>query len=190
MKPYWVDKTDPEHYPVRYLASLWQQGQARNFRVAAPPLLPKQWGQLKSLRELLGDLALHVVTWMLKPENWYAFAQQVGVERRFFRVPDYPDIGFLLEHRNVALKVIRWKLRESTDEQDVIFCRRLDQIRFEQFKSLTLVCAHGAPEMLGKIAAAKTLTDVQRVFIEIVDENVGRKRLQQDLDKSSCCITQ
>lgn len=170
-KPYWVDKTDPEHYPVRFLASLWQQRMASNFRVAVPPLSSKEWGQLKNLREHLGDLTEHVVRWVLKPENWYGYSQQVRQERRFFRVPDYPDIGFLLAHRNVALKVMRWNLRESTDEQDVLFCRRLDQIRFEQFKSLSLVFAHGSPEMLGKIAAAKTLTEIQRVFIEIIDEN-------------------
>ena len=94
-------------------------------------------------------------------------------------IPDDPEIGFLLEHRNVALKAVRWKLRESTDEQDVLFCRMLDQIRFEQFKSLTLVYAHGLPEMLEKIAAAKTLTDIQRIFIEIVDENADGITLQQ-----------
>lgn len=111
MKPYWVDKVDPEHYPTRFLASLWQQRMARNFRVAAQPLSPKQYGQLNSLRESLGDLAQHVIESMLEPKNWFDFAQQIRVENKLFRVPDYPDIGFLLKHRHTAVRGMHWDLR-------------------------------------------------------------------------------
>lgn len=112
MKPHWVDKNDPDHYPVRFLANRWQQRLASNFRVAAPPLSDKQWGQLRNLRESLGDLTQHVIESMLDPKNWFDFSQQVRMERKLFKVPDYPDIGFLYQHRNVAVKIMRWNLRE------------------------------------------------------------------------------
>jgi hypothetical protein len=48
--------------------------------------------------------------------------------------------------------------------------KRLDQREYEQMKTLLLVCAAGTPERLAKIGEARTLTDIQRVFIEIVDE--------------------
>jgi hypothetical protein len=42
-------------------------------------------------------------------------------------------------------------------------------LRYEQMKALTTVYADGIPERLAKIEGAETLTDIQRVFIEIVD---------------------
>jgi len=51
------------------------------------------------------------------------------------------------------------------------FIWRLDQRRYAQMKTLVLVLADGIPEQLAKIEKAKTLTDIQRVFIETVDES-------------------
>ncbi len=64
---------------------------------------------------------------------------------------------------------MRRELRDSTAPADVSFCTKLDRLRYEQWKSLLLVLADGKPEWLAKIEAAKTLTDMQRVFIELVD---------------------
>jgi hypothetical protein len=116
---------------------------------------------------------------MLKPENWFLFAQQVRMERRLFRVPDYPDPGFLLKHRNVALKIMSRELRDSNAPADVNFLRTLDQIRYQQMKNLVLVLSDAKPEQLAKIEAATTLMEIQRVFIEIGDENTGRTAQQQ-----------
>lgn len=87
--------------------------------------------------------------------------------------PSDPQIGFLLTHRNRALKIMRRELRDSSAPADIDFGRRLDRLRYEQWKALALVYAEGIPERLAKIGTAKTLTDIQRVFIEIVDENTG-----------------
>ncbi len=38
---------------------------------------------------------------------------------------------------------------------------------------LLAVYAKGIPERLAKIEAAKTLTDIQKVFIELVDETAA-----------------
>ncbi len=109
--PSWVSKTDPEKHPVRFLVCLWQQRLASNFGVAATPLSGKQYGQFVKLRDFLGDLTQHVIESMLQPKNWFDFTQQVRVENKLFRVPDYPDIGFLLKYRNEAVKNMRWDLR-------------------------------------------------------------------------------
>jgi len=55
----------------------------------------------------------------------------------------------------------------------VAFLQRVDQVRYGQMKALLLVFADGIPERLAKIAAATTLTDIQRVFIEMMDQSMG-----------------
>jgi hypothetical protein len=47
------------------------------------------------------------------------------------------------------------------------FVRRLVQRRYKEMKNLVSVFADGIPERIAKIEAAKTLTDIDRVFIEI-----------------------
>ena len=150
MKPAWVSKTDPERHPVRFLSFLWQQRLANNPRVGGLYWTDKQYGQLKKLRESLGDLTQHVVEWMLIPENWWRFSQQVRTEGKLYRVPPDPDLGFLLKHHTRALKLMQWTLHESTDPADVTFVQKLNQLRFEQLKSLVLVYAEGVPEYLAK----------------------------------------
>jgi hypothetical protein len=46
-------------------------------------------------------------------------------------------------------------------------------------KNLVLVYADSMPEQLVKIEAAKTLTDIQKVFIEVVDKWSARQILYQ-----------
>ena len=166
MKPYWVSKIDPKHYPVRFLAHEWQQRTGIWF---SPKEQGKRHGQLRDLRKALGDLTQYVIEWMLNPVNWYRFSQQVRAEAKLYRVPDNADLDFLLRHRNRALRIMRRELRNSTAPADVNFCTKLDRLRYEQWKSLLLVLADSIPERLAKIEAAETLTDMQRVFIELVD---------------------
>ena len=169
LKPNWALKRDPEHHPVRFLAGLWQQRMMANFGVVGRPLTPKELGQLKSLRQALGDLTREVIEWMVNSVNWWHFCQQVRAESGLHRAPPDPHVGFLLAHHAIGLRVMRSELRNSIDGAD--FIRRLDQVRYEQMKTLVLVYADGIPERLAKIEAAKTLTDIERVFVEIVDEN-------------------
>jgi hypothetical protein len=170
--PYWVLKRDAEHYPVRFLAGLWQQRQTANFGMIGTELTPKEKRQLKSLREALGDLTQCVVEWMLNPVNWWHFCQQVRAESGLRHAPPYPHVGFLLRHHGRALRIMRRELGDSTAPADVAFCAKLDGFRYEQMKTLASVYADGIAERLAKIEGAKTLTDIQRVFIEIVDERI------------------
>jgi hypothetical protein len=172
VKPDWLLKQDPEKHPVRFLAGVWKQRMATNFGVTGKQFTPKEMGQLKSLRKALGAFSLHVLEWMLVPDNWWHFCQQVRVEAKLYGAPDYPHVGFLLVHFGRGLRIMRWALWNSTATADISFVQELDGLRYEQMKALALVYADGVPEQLAKIEAAKTLTDIQRVFIEIVDESI------------------
>jgi hypothetical protein len=66
---------------------------------------------------------------------------------------------------------MRRELRNSTAPADIGFCTKLDRLRYEQWKTLLLVYADGIPDRLARIEKAKTLIDIQRVFIELVDES-------------------
>ena len=168
MKPTWITKTDPEDHPVRFLASIWQKRLASNPRVGGMCWRDQQYGQMKKLRESLGDLTQHVVEWMLMPENWWQFTQQVRTEAKLYRVPADPDLGFLLVHRNRARRIMRWALQGSTDSADIDFIEKRDQWLFQEIKNLALVYADGMPEQIVKIEGAKTLTGMQTVFREVV----------------------
>jgi hypothetical protein len=165
MEPSWVLKRDPVHHPVRFLAGLWEERTEMQ-------LTPKELGQLKSLRKYLGDLTQDVIGWMLNSVNWWHFCQQVRAESGLHTAPPDPHIGFLLRHHTRALRLMRRELRYSTAPADIGFCAKLDRLRYEQWKALALVYADAIPERLAKIEAAKTVTDVQRAFIELVDESI------------------
>jgi hypothetical protein len=92
-------------------------------------------------------------------------------EGKLSGVPPDPHVGFLLKHHNRALKITREALHQSTAPADVEFVQKLDRLRFEQIKRLAIVYADDVPERLAQIEAVKTLTDIRRVFIELVDES-------------------
>ena len=66
---------------------------------------------------------------------------------------------------------MRSELRDSIAGAE--FIRRLDKRSYDEMRTLVLVLADGIPERLAKIEAANTLTDIQRIFIEIVDESTA-----------------
>lgn len=170
MKPSWVSKTDPEHHPVRFLASIWHQNMKANFGLAERPMTSKEFGQLKALRLHWGDLTREAIEWVVDPVNWWHFCQQVRAGWKTPFVPDYPDIGFLLGRRGVALRVMRTRLSNSGSGAE--FVKKMDEKEYHRIKGLLLSAyADGKPERLARIEAAKTLTDIQRVFIEMTDED-------------------
>ncbi len=172
LKPSWVTKTDPKHHPVRFLAGLWQQRIKERFGLFQAEFTPQQYGQLKCLRGHLGDLTRDVVEWIVDPVNWWHFCQQVRAESKKSLVTERPDIGFLLLRRGSALRVMRSRL--STSSAGAEFVKKLDGKEYDRIKTLLLTAyAEGKPERLTKIEAAKTLTDIQRVLIEIVDESTA-----------------
>ncbi len=170
MKPNWALKRDPEQHPVRFLAGLWQERIKDNFGVTIE-LMPKELGQLKSLRKALGDLSRDVIEWIVDPVNWWHFCQQIRAESKNHMVTEHPHIGLLVRRRGTALRVMRSKLSNCSAGAE--FLRRLDHKEFEQMKTLALLYAEGKPERLAKIEAAKTLTAMRKVLNELFDEDAA-----------------
>jgi hypothetical protein len=170
MKPYWVDKIDPEHYPVRFIANLWQKRMYGNFRVPAQ-ISPKEYGQFRDLRRFLGEWTQFVVEWMTEPKHWNHFTAMVQMEVPKIQIPLEPHIGFLVKQRTRALKIMREYLRDSTSPADMAFVEAQDQLRYQQFKEKAVAFSGGKPEVLAKIAMAKTLVEMQMVFNEILGGN-------------------
>ena len=169
MKPDWVTKTDPKRHPDRFLASVWQRKMQANFSISVY-FGGKEMGQLRNLRLYLGDLAQPVIEWVLDPANWWYFCQQIRAEEKHHRVCDFPDIGLLLKRRGTALRLIR--SGNGTGSGELV--QKLEQREYDRIKALLLATyAAGKPERLAKIEAAKTLADMQRVFIEMVDEDTA-----------------
>ena len=80
----------------------------------------------------------------------------------------FSHIGLLVLRRGSALRVMRSEL--SNYSAGAEFVKKLDQREYDQIKALLLAAyAEGKPERLAKIEAAKTLADIQKVFIEIID---------------------
>jgi hypothetical protein len=163
MMPEWKLKRDPELHPVRFLAGLWQKQLAANFRDAEVQLSAKEYGQLKMLMKAVGALTPDVIEWMVTPVNWWRFCQVVRAKFEVHSAPPLPHLGFLLAHHSIGLKLMRSELSDSPAAAH--FVRSLDQRRYEQLKRLLIVLADGRPEVLAKIDGAKTLIDMQRLFI-------------------------
>jgi hypothetical protein len=117
------------------------------------------------LRERYGELTRYVIEWMSDPVNWWHFCQQVrrDLKVKLYNAPDRPHLGFLVMNSGIGLSLMRSGLRGSPVPAD--FIQQLDQLRYEQLKTLLVVLADGLPERLARIEAAKTLTDMQRVFV-------------------------
>jgi hypothetical protein len=167
--PSWVTKTDPVKHPVRFLASIWQERMKVNFSMAGRPFTDKEYGQLKTLRLHLGDFTQPLIEWIVDPVNWWLFCQEVRKRWKTIFVPEYPHIGFLLLRRGVALRVMRSKLRNTTEGTE--FIKKLDDKEYQELRALALVYAAGDPIRLAKVEAAKTLTDIRNVLNEMFDDS-------------------
>jgi hypothetical protein len=167
VKPSWVSKTDAMHHPVRFLAGIWQERMKEKFGIQTD-FTSKQFGQLRNLMNALGDLTHGVIEWILDPINWGHFCQQVRAELKVHFVPDYPEVGFLLQYRGVALRVMHSRLCNSIAGAD--FITKLEKRWYDETKKLLLVYAVGNPERLARIYAAQTLAEIELVFNEVMDE--------------------
>jgi hypothetical protein len=171
LKPSWISKTDPVHHPVRFLARTWQQKVTERFGIPKTDFTPKHFGQLKCFMNALGDLTPDVIDWMLDSVNWWHFCQQVRAELKVRFVPDYPTVGFLLQYRGIALRLMHARLCNSIAWTD--FITKLEKRWYGETKQLLLVYAQGNPEQLLKIDAAQTLTDMELMFVEVMDESMA-----------------
>ena len=91
-------KTTMDRAPtVMRLAQTW-------LLVQETPLVRKEFGQLRCLRDKCGPDTLHVVEWVL--HDWPAFTERVEQHTGFDSVPATPHIGFLLKFYVIAVALI------------------------------------------------------------------------------------
>jgi hypothetical protein len=170
MKPYWIEKTDPARYPVRALAKQWQDLLASNFGVQAW-LSKKEWGQLRDLQRFLGEWTPFVIEWMTVAKHWRHFTESIRLEVPKIQIPLYPHIGFLLQQRTRAMKIMREYLRDSESPAAIRFVAEQDLIARKNLLEARLLLSGDKPEQLSEIAAASTPAEIQRVLAEITDES-------------------
>jgi len=100
--------------------------------------------------------------------NWLHFCQEVRAGWKTIFIPKYPHVGFLLARKAVAVRVMRAKLSNSSEGAE--FVKKVEAKEYQQMKTLLVTAyAKGNFERLTKIEAAKTLTEIQKVFVEMAD---------------------
>jgi hypothetical protein len=93
-----VVETTAEKAPtVMRLAQTW-------LLVRETPLLRKEFGQLRCLRDKCGPDTLHVIEWVL--HDWPEFTERVKQYTGFDSVPATPHIGFLLKFYVIAVAMM------------------------------------------------------------------------------------
>jgi hypothetical protein len=166
VKPHWVDKVDPERYPARALADLWQKRLYGNFRVEAW-ISRKEYGQFRDLHRFLGKWTSFVIEWMTVPAHWRHFAEMIRQQAKLLTVPLVPRIGFLLQQRTRALKIMCEYLRDSGSPAAIRFVAEQDLIARKNLGEASLLLSGDSPELLSKITAANTPAEIHAVFSEI-----------------------
>jgi len=105
MKPEHAEITIADRQPVIRLASFWQSCVAAKALVAPErPLSSKEMGQLKQLRNYLGEETRNVIAWAV--DNWRTFSQRARAEAGLCSHPAKPHIGFLLAHHATAINMM------------------------------------------------------------------------------------
>src|SRR4051794_3738962 len=86
---------------VAVLATLWGSHFVKAGKYRTAKLTPREYGQLKSLRDSLGGSTTEILEWVLN--NWQSFACKASEMSSVSSWPANPHIGFLLVHRTVAV---------------------------------------------------------------------------------------
>jgi putative transposase len=122
----------------------------------------------------------------VSPASVWRVLKQAGLLSRWKAKPSRKGTGFeqpLQPHQHWHVDVSYINLSgtfyylcsvlDGCSRADTKFVQKLEHREYDRIKALLLaVYAEGKPERLAKIEAAKTLIDMQRVFMKMVDESV------------------
>jgi hypothetical protein len=134
---------------VPFLAQVWQVNLgAMSGVVEQKPLTPRQFGQLKLLRNILEDITLDVMLWVL--ENWTCFSQKAKSNAGLPCAPPHPHIGFLLAHCDVAVNLMYDIAKSSNTVGAAQFVKNVEHMIEIQKKELAEACEVG-PELFGYV---------------------------------------
>ena len=92
-------------HSVMRLAWCWQcRVAAHSHVVPRAHLSPKELGQLRELRRIVGDDTMNVIDWAVN--NWSKFAWEARERTGLCSHPENPHIGFLLRHCDTAVNMM------------------------------------------------------------------------------------
>ena len=92
------------------LGNMWRVNVEISFAVTKA-LTPKEFGQLKRLRDLLGLVAGEVVRWTIG--NWRTYSLEVQYSAGLPCHPAIPHVGFLLKHVETAVNMMHSIAKEK-----------------------------------------------------------------------------
>ena len=84
-------------------AHVWRKHLAKSLNQSIGPLTPQQYGQLKLLRDKVGDALLPLIEYAI--HNWEVFAKKASSQAGYSVPPAVPTISFLLKHHRIALQL-------------------------------------------------------------------------------------
>jgi hypothetical protein len=86
------------------LANHWQYRVAEYNQKPAQPLTRQQVGQIKTLLRFTGGTSRTLVNFAI--DHWKAFTTKVMERTGIPGCPDFPHVGYLLKHREIALAMM------------------------------------------------------------------------------------
>jgi hypothetical protein len=105
---------------IPLVAHVWRKHLAKSLNQSVGPLTPQQYGQLKLLRNKVGETVLPLIEYAIY--NWEIFANNASSQAGYSVPPSVPNISFLLKHYRIALQLAydtakQKKLKNSSDHE-------------------------------------------------------------------------
>lgn len=130
MKSYEAETNKSDKQPIIRLAFFWQSQVSIKMGVgSARPLTPKEMGQLKLLRQSLGDETINVIEWAVS--NWASFSQQARAEAGLSCAPANPHVGFLLVHYPSAVNMMLKVVPEQVAGVMAAYHKRMEELKLQ-----------------------------------------------------------
>jgi hypothetical protein len=156
-----VAKQKSESPSVPVLAALWQARVKMIFNAEKNPT-HREFGQLKMLRDRLGDTATEAIHWALN--NWSRFSNEAKARTGLPSAPPAPHIGFLLAHYDVALSLMYAIAKSTTVKSatDLRFIGKIEQMAAELPQQLQEEISAAAKAQAEEIEKATKAAELQK----------------------------
>lgn len=93
------------------LANIWRSNVKRTFGVTPKAFTPKEFGQMKQLRNNLGELTSELIRWSIS--NWSVLCLDATASAGLPSTPNNPHIGFLLAHYANAVNLMYTEAKQK-----------------------------------------------------------------------------
>lgn len=160
----WMNST-PQSVPA--IAERWHCEIKSIYGEPPLPLTPKQYGQLKQLRDKLRELTWYVAGEVVRV--WPQFTQRVETAKGLLCSPSKPHIGFLLAYYDIAVNLLHEVAQNSDSPCATDFAQMVDKRIFEQHQELAEELYGHNPEVIAVMRLATT-TEELRSLLQIMRE--------------------